>query len=152
MIKPIIRDMLFLAQKSEEATKQDLSIQKISIVDLSTDAVVNAANDGLWAGSGIFGYPVDQAWEVAIRTCRDFLNEGNDIDIVFAVLSDDIMEKGQHCLVRYAAPAGDVQEEDTSKTVNDSVGNIIGFHLTTEPHAAGEASQTEGVMNGKHDC
>ncbi len=164
----------------------NISIQKISIVDLSTDAVVNAANDGLWAGSGVcgaifaaaghrelqeacdrighcdtgsavitpgfrlkakfiihavgpiwsgghhgepqllagayrrslelavendcrsigfpllsagvFGYPVDQAWEVAIRTCCDFLNEGNDIDIVFAVLSDDIMEKGQHCL------------------------------------------------------
>ena len=30
-------------------------IQKISITDLSTDAVVNAANEGLWAGSGVCG-------------------------------------------------------------------------------------------------
>ena len=30
-----------------------LTIQKISITDLSTDAIVNAANDGLWAGGGV---------------------------------------------------------------------------------------------------
>ena len=32
-----------------------ISIQKISIIDLSTEAIVNAANDGLWAGSGVCG-------------------------------------------------------------------------------------------------
>lgn len=32
-----------------------ITIRKISIVDLDTDAVVNAANDGLWAGSGVCG-------------------------------------------------------------------------------------------------
>lgn len=31
-----------------------ISIQKISITDLDTDAVVNAANEGLWAGGGVF--------------------------------------------------------------------------------------------------
>ena len=35
--------------------KNAISIQKISITDLDTDAVVNAANDGLWAGSGVCG-------------------------------------------------------------------------------------------------
>ena len=30
-------------------------IQKIGITDLSTDAIVNAANDGLWAGGGVCG-------------------------------------------------------------------------------------------------
>ena len=159
-----------------------ISIRKIGITNLDTDAVVNAANEGLWAGggvcgaifraagmqrlqeacnaighcdtgsavitdafdlkarhiihavgpvwmggesgepeqlygayysslqlaaangdksigfplisAGIFGYPVEKAWAEAIRACRDFLAAGNDIDIVFAVLDDDIMAKG----------------------------------------------------------
>ena len=33
-----------------------IEIRKISITDLDTDAIVNAANDGLWAGSGVCGY------------------------------------------------------------------------------------------------
>lgn len=32
-----------------------IKIQKIGITDLDTDAVVNAANDGLWAGGGVCG-------------------------------------------------------------------------------------------------
>jgi O-acetyl-ADP-ribose deacetylase (regulator of RNase III) len=32
-----------------------ITIKKISITALDTDAVVNAANDGLWAGGGVCG-------------------------------------------------------------------------------------------------
>ena len=32
-----------------------ISIQKVSITSLSTDAIVNAANEGLWAGGGVCG-------------------------------------------------------------------------------------------------
>lgn len=38
-----------------ERLKNSISIQKTSITDFSTDAVVNAANDGLWAGGGVCG-------------------------------------------------------------------------------------------------
>ena len=160
-----------------------IRIQKISITDLDTDAVVNAANEGLWAGSGvcgaifaaagyreleeackkiggcetgsavitpgfrlkakyiihavgprwsggghgeqkqlygayrrslelaaehgcasvgfplissgIFGYPREEAWEVAIKACRDFLDGGNEMEIVFAVLNDSLLELGR---------------------------------------------------------
>jgi len=34
---------------------RSIEIQKISITDLDTDAVVNAANEGLWAGGGVCG-------------------------------------------------------------------------------------------------
>ena len=32
-----------------------IKIKMIGITDLATDAVVNAANEGLWAGSGVCG-------------------------------------------------------------------------------------------------
>ena len=163
----------------------DIRIQNISITDLATDAIVNAANEGLWAGggvcgaifraaghdrlqeacnkighcdtgsavitpgfrlkakyvihavgpvwrggndhepellygayyralelamenscasigfplisAGIFGYPLEKAWEVAIKACRDFLaaHPDYDIEIVFAVLDERISKVGQ---------------------------------------------------------
>ena len=165
-----------------------IEIRKISIIDLNTDAIVNAANDGLWAGggvcgyifdaaghellqvacnkighcdtgsavitpgfnskakyiihavgpvwqggdhnepkllysayhkalelarengcktvgfpllsAGIFGYPKHDAWKVALRSCIDFLNENEDyhIDIIFAVLDDNILKMGNEVL------------------------------------------------------
>ena len=45
--------------------------------------------------AGIFGYPVEQAWQIALRACTDFLGKGNRIDIVFGVLNDRILEIGR---------------------------------------------------------
>ena len=165
-----------------------ITIKKISITDLDTDAIVNAANEGLWAGggvcgvifraaglnelqdacdkighcdtgsavitpgfnlrakyiihavgprwrdgehnepkllygayyrslelavengcrsigfplisAGIFGYPLDGAWRKALQACTDFIEKHPDdsIDIVFAVLDDRIIQKGQETL------------------------------------------------------
>ena len=159
-----------------------IEIRKVSITRAGTDAIVNAANEGLWAGSGvcgaifdaagydeltracsaighcdtgsavitpgfklsryiihavgprwgsdeskvkrqlygaygaalrlavdhgcrsiafplisagIFGVPVDIAWRKAIQACRDFDEE---IQIVFAVLDDSIIEAGKRAL------------------------------------------------------
>lgn len=167
-----------------------IEIRKIGITDLDTDAIVNAANEGLWAGggvcgaifraaghselqaacdrighcdtgsavitpgfrlkarfiihavgpvwsgggrgepellygayrrslelaaehgcasvgfplisAGIFGYPVDRAWRKAIQACRDFLDRGNSIDVVFAVLDDGILQTGKRTLEELA--------------------------------------------------
>ena len=32
-----------------------IDIRKIGITDLQADAIVNAANEGLWAGNGVCG-------------------------------------------------------------------------------------------------
>ena len=50
--------------------------------------------------SGIFGYPVEQAWEVAFRACRDFLKQNYEISIriIFAVLKDEMVEMGNRIL------------------------------------------------------
>ena len=47
--------------------------------------------------AGIFGYPKVEAWQVAMRACRDWIsdNPDYDMDIVFAVLDKKILEMGQ---------------------------------------------------------
>lgn len=168
-----------------------ITIRKISITDLATDAVVNAANDGLWAGSGvcgaifraaghdqlqsaceaigrcqtgsavitpgfrlkaryiihavgprwvdgkhneprllysayyeslrlakqnscasigfpllsagIFGYPLDGAWRKAIQACRDFQRKHGELEIIFAVLDDHIIEIGEKTIAQLAS-------------------------------------------------
>lgn len=60
--------------------------------------------------SGIFGYPKDKAWRKAIQACLDFIekNEDYDIEIYFAVLSDDAKALGEKTL-------SEVSEKDAIK-------------------------------------
>lgn len=50
--------------------------------------------------AGIFGYPADKAWRKAVQACRDFIqgNPDYDIDIIFAVIGDDILELGEQTI------------------------------------------------------
>ena len=48
--------------------------------------------------AGIYGYPMQQAWEQAIRACTDFDRENPGMEIIFAVLSDDILAVGEKVL------------------------------------------------------
>lgn len=183
-----------------------IQIKKISITALDTDAIVNAANDGLWAGggvcgaifkaagydqlqeacnkighcdtgsavitpgfnlkakyvihavgprwkdgkhkepeqlysayykslelaaenhcrsigfplisAGIFGYPVDLAWQQALTACGDFLNQKKDLslDIVFAVLNDDIIGAGRQILLHCGVSCYKIAERSDWKT------------------------------------
>ena len=47
--------------------------------------------------AGIFGYPKDKAWRKALESCSDWIEENPDydMDIIFAVLDDRILELGQ---------------------------------------------------------
>ena len=45
--------------------------------------------------AGIYGYPLREAWEVAIRACKE---HGEGMEIVFVVLDDRIMQIGQEIL------------------------------------------------------
>ena len=50
--------------------------------------------------AGIYGYPVNQAWRKALQACIDFIanNQDYDIQIVFAVIDDNILAIGQQTL------------------------------------------------------
>ncbi len=213
-----------------------IEIRKIGITELDTDAIVNAANEGLWAGSGvcgaifdaagykelqvacnqighcetgsavitpgfnlmakhiihavgprwmggvhdepkllygayrkslelavengcksigfplisagIFGYPVDRAWRKALQACSDFIEKGNEIDIVFAVLEDRILEAGRKTLQDVAPqlaavekdvlnPSGLPAQRNTHRDklkIADREVDAVFFHKPEEPH------------------
>jgi len=90
--------------------------------------------------AGIFGYPLDGAWRKAIQACRDFIEDHpeNSIDIIFAVLSDDILEAGNRAM-KENAPAF-VSEKVSGKTSGDKLrigGQMVDavfFHKPEEPN------------------
>lgn len=45
--------------------------------------------------SGIYGYPIKQAWQIAICSCTDFIDHHPyDIDIIFTVIDNQMEELG----------------------------------------------------------
>ena len=50
--------------------------------------------------AGIYGYPKDKAWERALRACKDFFEQdpAADMQVVFAVLDDEILSLGRQAL------------------------------------------------------
>lgn len=51
--------------------------------------------------SGIFGYPKEEAWRVALTACREWLDaHGGGMDIRFCVLSNGSLELGRSVLAR----------------------------------------------------
>ena len=54
--------------------------------------------------AGVFGYPLEEAWERAISACRDYLRDHpeSDMEVVFAVLDNRILNTGREILAETA--------------------------------------------------
>ena len=50
--------------------------------------------------AGIFGYPAREAWEVALKACREFLKENQDynLEIIFAIPESQKIKIGEEIL------------------------------------------------------
>ena len=50
--------------------------------------------------SGRFHYPLAEAWEIAIKACKDFISSNQDyeIKIVFAALNNRVIDVGKDIL------------------------------------------------------
>ena len=70
--------------------------------------------------AGIFGYPLEGAWNEAIRACGDFLDNHPDADlkIIFAVLDDHFLEIGRKILAHSSASAYKIAEKSDWKTLD----------------------------------
>lgn len=64
--------------------------------------------------AGIFGYPVPDAWRAALDACADFLDRHSklSLNIVFAVLSDEILEAGRKALRESGASRYKIADRD----------------------------------------
>lgn len=72
--------------------------------------------------AGIYGYPIKEAWEVALSAVSDCIKAYRDyeFDVIFAVIDDGIFDLGQRIL-----------SEMNGKSVKESV---VRFHQITEPN------------------
>ena len=90
--------------------------------------------------AGIFGYPVSDAWYVALHACGEFLDAHPDysMEIVFAVLDDDIMAIGKKELINSKvavnknAEKSDWQTYD-KLTIEGQKVDVVFFHKPEEP-------------------
>lgn len=48
--------------------------------------------------TGVYGYPVEPAWKIALQACADHLAAGSDMRIVFAVRNRAIFDAGMQAL------------------------------------------------------
>lgn len=53
--------------------------------------------------AGIYGYPKEAAWKIAIRSINDFISAHAeyDIDVIFAVIDNEILEMGRQTLLNF---------------------------------------------------
>lgn len=67
--------------------------------------------------AGIFGYPLKDAWRVALRACSSFLDDRRDVQlaVIFAILDPKILETGKKTL-RECAPEYKIAEREDWKT------------------------------------
>ena len=70
--------------------------------------------------AGIFGYPVERAWADALSACSHFLDEHKEqsIQIIFAVLDNEIIKAGQYELIHSSASRYKIAEKGDWKTEN----------------------------------
>lgn len=73
--------------------------------------------------AGIFGYPKDQAWRVALETCYEFLWKTRfdyaGIDIFFCVLDENVLKMGQEEMVRQKKVYDQkIEEAESWPTIN----------------------------------
>lgn len=70
--------------------------------------------------AGVFGYPLQEAWQQALTACKDFLDKHKDasLHIVFAVLQDSILKIGQKQLRDSGASRYKIAERSDWKTTD----------------------------------
>ncbi len=94
--------------------------------------------------AGIYGYPMQKAWEQAIKACCDFLKSNTDADIyiVFAVLDKKTFSAGNECLNEWGSKDLNAEQpvifnsekhHDTLK-IGGQTACAVFFHKPEEPH------------------
>jgi ribA/ribD-fused uncharacterized protein len=93
--------------------------------------------------AGVFGYPVEKAWEDALTTCREYIDSHPDfhIDIVFTEIDEEKYRTGKKVLRRLEEDTPEHEERDEKISITFdkfSIGNwecpAVYFHKIDEPN------------------
>jgi len=109
--------------------------------------------------AGIYGYPKEEAWEVALTACLDYLSENSDynLQIIFAVIDDEILEIGLDTLGKIKLVNKKRAEKHTFITIED--GELKTYQLEEKNSwQIGRATSSEtpdisyslGIVSRKH--
>ena len=126
----------------------NIEIRKISITDLDTDAIVNAANDGLWAGGGICGVIFKKAGMVALTAaCAKYktpLKDGS------AVITPAFQMKNARCIIHAVGPNFSVTPK-AFKELFDAYYNSLHVLMDNGMHSISFPLISSGIFGGSLD-
>ena len=82
--------------------------------------------------SGIFGYPKDLAWDVAIRTIHEFIESQNEygMNVTIAVIDEKALELGNDRLEAYKKEKKNAGTQETNEASSRSIENNVTDDLT----------------------
>lgn len=95
--------------------------------------------------AGVFGYPVERAWEDALTTCSEYIDSNPDFQmkIVFAEINEDKYETGLRVLKRLELK-GDTSDHESGNeetvvvfdkiSIGNRVCDAVYFHKIDEPN------------------
>ena len=90
--------------------------------------------------AGIYGYPKEAAWEIAIRSINDFISAHAeyDINVIFAVIDNEILEMGRQTLSNF-------------KSKNDNK-FVFFYHIYEENGYLSNWYKSDFYVHGKKYC
>ncbi|WP_242838370.1 NADAR domain-containing protein [Ruminococcus flavefaciens] len=101
--------------------------------------------------AGIYGYPSEDAWRIALTACRDF-TEKNDMDISFAVLSEEQFDMGNAILSELLPHKGSgtqtASEMDRLRMGNTETDAIFFYKVGDEYGAFSNWAPSEFTVDG----
>lgn len=97
--------------------------------------------------AGIFGYPVNQAWRKALQACMDFIdnNPEYDMQIIFAVIDDNILAIGQQTLAELKQITVSSSKKDISDA-NTAANDFLAFEVFKQNIKPGRYRHYKGNM------
>jgi len=125
----------------------NINIIKRSITDLDTEAVVNAANDGLRAGGGVCGYIFDAA---GYRELQDACNKIGHCDVGNAVITPGFKMKNKY-IIHAVGPRWIDGNHGEASQLYDAYKNSLELAKSNNIHSIGFPLISAGIFGYPKD-
>lgn len=124
-----------------------IEIQKTGITDLSTDAIVNAANDGLWAGGGVCGAIFNAAGRDKLQAACNALGH---CDTGSAVITPGFDLKAKY-IIHAVGPVWNGGNDKESQLLYDAYRRSLELAMDNGCHSIGFPLISAGIFGYPKD-